>query len=83
MKKLTTTFSLLLLIGLVSCSSSGWSEEDKKTYLNDCARGGGNPAFCDCILNKTMKAVPNHSDLFDTDADLGKIGEECYKEVGL
>lgn len=63
----------------VACSS-GWSEEEKKKYLDACNAGGPNfKNYCDCTLEKVMKEAPDPKDA--DKVDIMKIAKECMGEL--
>ena len=77
MKNLTVIS--IVALTLASCSS-GWSEEAKSIYRDSCAISPELEEYCECTLDKVMKASPNPADVGSLDID--EIGAQCYHLVG-
>ncbi len=54
----------------------GWSEEDKKAYMDVCMMGG-NEAFCECSLDYIMDEYPNAADMEDDPAGAFQVGVDA------
>ncbi len=77
MKYLTIFYAAVLTI--VSCSS-GWNEEAKSIYRDSCTISPEYEEYCECTLEKVMKASPNPADVGSLDID--EIGQQCYYLLG-
>ena len=72
MKYLTIIYFVALTI--VSCSS-GWNEEAKSIYRDSCTISPEYEEYCECTLEKVMKASPNIMDFESVEMD--RITSEC------
>lgn len=73
-------FYFLVLSALFAACSSGWSDEEKKSYLDSCNRTSkGQKEYCDCTLEKVMKEAPNPKDAEKVDVD--KIANGCLDKI--
>ncbi len=71
-------------------SNKEWYEEDKKTFMKDCTKPGGDDKmtvvekrrYCECMMEKAMSKYPNYSDA-NTHADdiVKSFLEDCIKEA--
>ena len=68
------TIMAISMITLVSCSS-GWGDEEKGAYLEACTIDSDMVDYCECTLDKVMKASPDPADA--AEVDIMAIAEEC------
>lgn len=88
-KLLQIALVLVVAASLTQCKSKGWSDAQKKTFLDPCKKGAATAmgedkagAYCDCVLGKIMAKYPNASDMEklkgDEATEVGKTaGMEC------
>lgn len=67
---------IVVLSALFAACNSGWSDEEKKAYLDSCnGAGKGQKEYCDCTLEKVMQESPNPKDV--EKVDIEKIAASC------
>ena len=86
MKKVIYSVVAIAMISLASCSS-GWSDAEKKAYMDACVDGakgslGEDKAkeYCSCTQEKLEAKYPKAADLENVKTDeITKLAEECMK----
>ena len=75
--------SLLFIAAVLVGCNSGWSDTEKKAFLDACKNSTGMNLneYCDCTLEKLMVEAPNPNDA--SKVDLEKIAAPCLKLLGL
>ena len=68
------TILAIAALTLVSCSS-GWGDEEKSAYLDACTIDADMEDYCECTLDKVMKASPDPADA--AQVDIMAIADEC------
>ena len=52
-----------------------WSDEEKSAYMDACTIDADMEDYCECTLDKVMKASPDAADAIQV--DIMSIAEEC------
>lgn len=76
--------ALLFALGTVLLSScGGWSEDEKKNFLDMCEKKSER-AYCDCVLEKLEAEFDNYEDIKGDQGTVAKIltNEACLKLDG-
>ena len=68
------TILAIASLTLISCSS-GWGDEEKSAYMDACTIDADMEDYCECTLDKVMKASPDPADA--TQVDIMSIADEC------
>lgn len=87
MKKVIYSVVAIALISLSSCGSKGWSDAEKKTYMDACegkaaAALGEEKAkeYCACTQEKMEAKYPDPAEVKNvTSEEITKMAEECMK----
>lgn len=77
MKKLV----LLSSVSMVLLSCGGWSEDDKKAYLDACTVSPNYKEYCECTLEKVMEEAPDPEDAGSV--DIQKVAGECMDKLKM
>jgi len=70
---------LVVLSSLFAACSSGWSDEEKKAYLDACNGVKGVEEYCDCTLEKVMIEAPDPKDA--DKVDINKVAASCLDKI--
>jgi len=71
---------LVVLSSLFAACSSGWSDEEKKAYLDACnGPSNGQKEYCDCTLEKVMIEAPDPKDAGKV--DINKVAASCLDKL--
>lgn len=75
---------------LTSCSG-GWTDEDKKQYLQSCYEGQAGRTYpddmakeyCECALEKTMQVYPHFNDIVENQDStrLTALYDSCANQI--
>lgn len=76
MKKLLFISSLSLLFN----SCGGWSDSDKKNFLDDCEKAKFSTEYCDCALNKVVEKYSSFDDMVEDEENTAKLFFGCIEE---
>ncbi len=76
--KLKQFAASLFLGAFVLSSCGGWSEEDKRNFMDIC-ENKGERAYCDCVLEKMMSEFDSFEDITKDEAAMAEIlsSEDC------
>jgi hypothetical protein len=68
----------IFLGSLFLTSCGGWTEEDKRNFMDACEKKSGRP-YCDCTLEKMMSKFDTFADIQKDQAAMAEIlsDEEC------
>jgi hypothetical protein len=83
MKKRIFFLSILTAVssGMIACSDSEWSSEDKGKLIDRCRAEGGTRAYCNCYLENAMEKYPIASEMDQMDFETAvELSLECVEE---
>lgn len=61
-------------------SCGGWSESDKKNFLDDCEKSKFSSAYCNCALDKMVSHYSTFSDMVEDEENTAKLLVDCIEE---
>ena len=76
LKTLIYSFSMISILS----SCGGWSESDKKNFLDDCEKSKFSRSYCDCALNKMTSTYSTFNDMVEDEENSAKLLVGCIEE---